>query len=218
MSNQDNFVQQQNALLAELQQHLSNPNPDSNAPVLTTLSNIITLINTHSKSLSSHYDQALHMTSLSDALAVVQAQNQENLSQQSTMIHTIQNLVQNLIDQTPAPVASSSPNHVQILHPFTPAFNGDAKTLSFRAFKAKLNGVFQRFPPAFPTDTQCINYMMSCMTGPPLEHFAPIFNGEVSDNQAILVNYSNFMNTVETAYGDQLSIQEAKEKIRFLKQ
>ncbi|KAF9991840.1 hypothetical protein BGZ80_008854 [Entomortierella chlamydospora] len=110
----------------------------------------------------------------------------------------MQNLVHRLCEQSTAPSApenrSSSAHHrIHVPHPFTPAFNGDSKVLSFRAFKAKLNVVFQRFESAFETDTQCVNYALSCMTGPPLEHYAPVFNGEVSDDEMIVENYDTVL-------------------------
>jgi hypothetical protein len=226
MSEQDAFVshqqtlhQQQSALLAKMDSYLTNPTFEPQQ-LLGTLRNMLSVMNTRSESLSSHYEQASRLTSISDAVTIVQAQNQEALSQQTVMLNTMQSMVHQMLEKPAAPVAPESHHHrrVHIPHPFTPAFNGDPKTLSFRAFKAKLGVVFQRFDSAFQNDNQCVNYALSCMTGPPLEHYAPIFNREVDDEEDILENYNNFISAVEAAYGDRLSVQEAEDKIRFLKQ
>ncbi|KAI8348365.1 hypothetical protein B0O80DRAFT_490058 [Mortierella sp. GBAus27b] len=64
-------------------------------------------------------------------------------------------MVQGLVAATQASPAAV-PGRAPVPHPFTPAFNGDAKNLSFRAYKAKLNGVFQRFPLAFQDESHRI--------------------------------------------------------------
>ena len=226
MSSQDEFVQQQQMLhqqqsnlLNNMHQHVNNPNADP-AEVLTTLHNILNVMDARSNSLSAHYSQASRLSSLSDAVNIVQAQNQESFNQQTAMISSMQEVVQRLCEQANVPTdhSTNGPKRVHVPHPFTPAFNGDAKVLSFRAFKAKLSVVFQRFASAFETDVQCVNYALSCMTGPPLEHFAPMFNGEVEDVEGLFENYEAFMEAIDAAYGDRLSIQEAEDKIRFLRQ
>jgi hypothetical protein len=122
-----------------------------------------------------------------------------------------------IVNATQHPPAAN-PGRAPVPHPFTPAFNGDAKVLSFQAFNAKLNGVFQRFPTSFQNDKLCITYAMACMGGPPLEHFAPLYNGDVEDNDGLLGNYVDFMEALESVYGDKLSIQVAEDKLRFLRQ
>jgi len=223
MSNSDDFVQhqqmlhqQQSTLLNNMQNHLNDPNVDS-AELLTTLTNMMQVMDARSNSLSAQYSQASRFSSLSDAVNIVQAQNQEALLQQNAMIASMQEVVHQLSEKAVNHSHSSS-QRLHIPHPFTPGFNGDTKTLSFRAFKAKLNVVFQRFENAFSTDNQRINYALSCMSGPPLEHLAPIFNKDVADTEGLLKSYDTFMNSIDAAYGDRLSIQEAEDKIRFLKQ
>lgn len=230
MSDQESFIQhqqllhqQQTAILSNMQENIQSPAPNAES-ILTNLRDIMSIIETRTNSIANHLHQANQFTSLSDAINMVQAQNQEAMRQQSNVITTMESLVQRLIDQVPPPAAAAastsyvSVGRVQIPHPFTPSFNGDAKVLSFRAFRAKLNGVFQRFEKAFETDTQCVTYAIACMSGPPLEHFAPVYNNEVEDSDGILEHYETFMTALEEAYGDKLSIQEAEDKIRFLKQ
>ncbi|KAF9398338.1 hypothetical protein BGZ76_008155, partial [Entomortierella beljakovae] len=74
------------------------------------------------------------------------------------MISSVQGLMQEMAQKTFQPLESGSPSSSRRPHvpnPFTPAFTGDARILSFRAYKAKLNGVIQRFENAFETDCQC---------------------------------------------------------------
>jgi len=226
MSNQEEFArhqrllqQQQTGLLHDMQQHMNNPNV-SNNDIMKTLHDLLSVMDARSNSLASQYSQINGVNNLTEAISVVQAQNSESLQQQGNMIVTVQNLVQELVDRS-ANNSGESPTvarRFQIPNPITPAFNGNSDTISFRAFKAKLTGVFERYAAAFETEKQCVFYALSCMTGPPLEHFAPIFNGEVEDEQNVIQNYNNFMNAVEAAYGDRLSVQEAEDRLRFLKQ
>lgn len=230
MSDQDAFLQhqqllhqQQSALLNSMQENIQSSTPNAES-ILTNLRDIMAVIETRTNSIASHLHQANQFTSLSDAINLVQAQNQEAMRQQANMINAMESLVQRLVEQVPhpVPVVTSTPHvslgRIQIPHPFTPSFNGDAKVLSFRAFRAKLNGVFQRFGKAFETDTQCVTYAIACMSGPPLEHFAPVYNSEIEDSDGILDHYEVFMTALEEAYGDKLSVQEAEDKIRLIKQ
>lgn len=223
MSSQEEFIQhqqmlhqQQSELLQNFQSNLQSATPNGEA-LLSNLENILNVIEARTTSIASHLHQANHLTSISAAVNQVQTQNQESIAQQTNMITTMQNLVKNLINVAPAQPAAN-PGRAPVPHPFTPAFNGDAKVLSFRAFKAKLNGVFQRFTASFQSDEQCVTYAMACMGGPPLEYFAPVYNGDVEDVDQVLENYEAFMDTLESAYGDKLSVQEAEVKIRFLHQ
>ncbi|KAG0346099.1 hypothetical protein BGZ54_005343, partial [Gamsiella multidivaricata] len=229
MSAQDEFTQhqqllqqQQANLLGALQNHAQDPNTTPDAFV-NHLRELLSVIDARTNSIASHLQQANHLTTLSEAVNVIQVQNQDAMQQQTNTIAALQNLVQAILDRTPAPTAAAASlqtaaRRPHIPHPFTPAFNGDAKVLSFRAFKAKLSGVFQRFGPAFESDDQCVTFAMGCMAGPPLEHFAPLYNQDIEDEEGLLNDYDAFMTAIEAAYGDRLSIQEAEEKIRFLKQ
>jgi len=111
MSDQESFIQhqqllhqQQSAILSNMQENIQSPAPNAES-ILTNLRDIMSIIETRTNSIANHLHQANQLTSLSDAVNMVQAQNQEAMRQQSTVITTMESLVQRLIDQVPTPAA-----------------------------------------------------------------------------------------------------------------
>ncbi|KAG0195314.1 hypothetical protein BGX31_006432, partial [Mortierella sp. GBA43] len=99
----------------------------------------MSVIEARTSSIASHLHQADQLTGLSTAVHLVQSQTQEAIAQQTNIVASMQSMVQGLVAATQASPAAV-PGRAPVPHPFTPAFNGDAKNLSFRAYKAKLNG------------------------------------------------------------------------------
>ncbi|KAF9176129.1 hypothetical protein BGZ50_001703, partial [Haplosporangium sp. Z 11] len=100
----------------------------------------------------------------------------------------------------------------------SPKFKGEDGDMTFAEFRSKLYTQFLRFPESLSSDEERVNYALQSMEGPPAQYFAPYVNGEVPDDEGILLSYPAFTNVLEEMYGDQYTLEEVQHKLNRLRQ
>ncbi|KAF9304240.1 hypothetical protein BG003_001762 [Podila horticola] len=117
--------------------------------VMTTLGEMLSIIENHTNSITTQVQGTQPLTSLADAINLVHERTQEQAQQHVQVITAMQAIVERLSTQPTMTTDGATPGHftlgrVQIPHPLNPTFSGDSKVMSLHSFKAKLNNIFDQ--------------------------------------------------------------------------
>lgn len=151
------------------------------------------------------------ITSLSAAIETLTAAHLEHQQMQQNYQQSLQQVLAGLSQR-------SSSGRATVPPPLNPKFKGSDGQLSFAEFSSKLITMQSRFPEAFSTDVDKVNYALQSLEGIPALYFAPYVNGLARDDEQMLTNYTIFMRVLDEMYGDQHNADEINHLLTRLRQ